>query len=241
MTKPLKSQSKLANLAKQLDYHFTDDALLTLALTHRSTSKGHNYERLEFLGDAILSFVMAEHLYVMFASQQEGKLTRMRSTLVRQESLVKVAQSLQLGQYLILGTGEIKAGGRERASILADVVEALIGAIYLDSQDMTLTKKLVLSWFLPMINQTTQTPQLKDPKSQLQEWLQAKKLALPSYQLQEVRGKAPDEVFVVTCQVTYQKNNKPQLITLQDVGKSRRIAEQNAAKAMLEKISQLSG
>lgn len=212
--------------ASKLGYVFQDISLLALALTHRSVHKSQNYERLEFLGDALLSVVIAETLYTSFPTEPEGKLTRMRATLVRQETLASVARDLKLGKLLNLGAGERKAGGRERDSILSDVVEAIIGAIYLDSNDFNTIKPIVLGWFAPYIERIDNTPVLKDAKSRLQELLQAQKLPLPDYDLLNIDGKAPNQVFHVSCVAT---GVEPQRAT----GKSRRIAEQNAALAVL--------
>lgn len=213
-------------LQKRLGYEFADDELFALALTHRSVHKTHNYERLEFLGDALLSSVIAEALYLRFTGENEGRLTRMRATLVRQETLAQVAQDLQLGEQLNLGSGELKAGGRKRASILSDVVEALIGAIYLDSGDYVLIQRIVLAWFAPYLDKVGGLEVLKDAKSRLQELLQGQNRPLPVYVLDKVQGKAPDEVFFVLCQVEGQAD-------IAAVGSSRRIAEQVAAEKML--------
>lgn len=244
----------LSSLYERLGYKFADAKLANLALTHRSSAKktlatspaskqnepkntAQNYERLEFLGDAVLSLVMAKYLYQRYPEKKEGQLTRMRATLVRQETLVVVAKFLRLGNHLTLGAGEIKAGGRGRESILADVVEALLGAIYLDCNDISTLERLVPIWFaqpLADIEKVDVTAELKDNKSQLQEWLQAQKLPLPQYSLEQISGKAPDEVFTVTCQVLDSKQQQTHAEQAQ--GKSRRIAEQNAAKLVLAQL-----
>lgn len=215
----------------KIDYAFQDIALFVNALTHRSVHKSQNYERLEFLGDAILSVVIAEALYHDYPKEQEGKLTRMRATLVRQETLAKVAKDLELGKLLHLGQGERKAGGQHRVSILSDVVEALIGAIYLDSGDFSRVQQLVLTWFAPYLDSIDELMVLKDPKSQLQEWLQSKQRPLPVYELLQIDGKAPHQVFHVSCLIDDAPTQKAQ-------GKSRRIAEQNAAKLVLAELKQ---
>ena len=170
---------RLNVLTRKLGYVFNDLSLPKLALTHRSFDSKKNYERLEFLGDALLGMIVGEALYHRYPAQNEGRLTRMRATLVRQESLVTIAQNLELSNHLILGIGELKGGGRNRASILADAVESLIGAIYLDSQDMDITRDCVLSWYGNLIDNVNDQKALKDAKSRLQEWLQSKQFDLP--------------------------------------------------------------
>ncbi|WP_227429460.1 ribonuclease III [Psychrobacter sp. I-STPA6b] len=221
-------------LSHNLGYVFTDQSLPRLALTHRSFDSKKNYERLEFLGDALLGVIIAEALYFQYPNQNEGRLTRMRATLVRQESLVIVAQQLALSNHLILGVGERKGGGRQRASILADVVESLIGAIYLDSQSIDVVKACVLRWFEPLINNVNDQQVLKDAKSRLQEWLQGKQMPLPVYQLLETQGNAPHQVFVVSCHVSLE--NCPDVVAS---GESRRIAEQKTAELMINQLNKL--
>lgn len=218
--------------ARKLGYVFQDINLLATALTHRSVHKANNYERLEFLGDALLSVIIAKKLYHQFPNEPEGQLTRMRATLVRQETLAKVARDLSLGGVLNLGLGEQKAGGRERDSILSDVVEAIIGAIYLDSNDLTILTNIVLGWFDSYIVNINQNSVLKDAKSRLQERLQADKKPLPTYELIKIEGKAPNQVFHVVCTADY-------ILPQSATGKSRRIAEQNAALAALTAIEKL--
>ncbi len=154
-------------LMKKLGYQFTNLDYPKQALTHRSHSPKSSYERLEFLGDALLGVIMAEYLYHHYKTLDEGRLTRMRATLVRQESLVLIAEKLELYRHLILGVGERKGGGRHRASILADVVEALIGAIYLDSGSLEVVRACVLSWYDELLMQVTAETPLKDAKSRL--------------------------------------------------------------------------
>ena len=224
----------LAILTRKLGYEFKDLSLPKLALTHRSFDSKKNYERLEFLGDALLGMIIGEALYYRYPSQNEGRLTRMRATLVRQETLVIIAQKLELSNYLILGIGERKGGGRNRASILADAVESLLGAIYLDSQDLAITRKCVLSWYGDLINDVNEQKVLKDAKSRLQEWLQSKQFDLPHYELMEIRGNAPYQIFVVRCHVN--------IINCPDItesGESRRIAEQKAAELMINQLYKL--
>ncbi|WP_435979904.1 ribonuclease III [Psychrobacter sp. DM4] len=225
---------RLAVLTRQLGYTFNDLSFPKLALTHRSFDSKKNYERLEFLGDALLGMIVAEALYHKFPAQNEGRLTRMRATLVRQESLVIIAQNLGLSDYLILGIGERKGGGRNRASILADAVESLIGAIYLDSQDLEVTRTCVLAWYGDLIDNVNDQKVLKDAKSRLQEWLQSKQIDLPHYELVETRGNAPYQIFVVRCQVNIL--NCPDIT---ESGESRRIAEQKAAELMINQLHKL--
>lgn len=218
-----------------INYAFKNQNLYTLALTHRSYNSQSNYERLEFLGDALLSVVISEALYERYPDQKEGKLTRMRATLVRQETLVKLAQRLNIPPHLTLGAGEIKGGGRQRASILADVVESLIGAIYLDSGDIRVVKQCVLSWYGNLLDDVNEQKVLKDPKSRLQEWLQAKQFALPTYQLLDTKGNAPNQTFIVRCQV-----DVDHVADVVQSGESRRIAEQKTAEIMLTQLNKLS-
>lgn len=242
-----------ASFWRKLGYTFTNDSLVDIALTHRSFDASTNYERLEFLGDALLGMIIAEALYQQYPEEKEGRLTRMRATLVRQETLAKIAADLGLSDYLILGVGELKGGGRKRASILADTVESLIAAIYLDSQSVDMVKNCVLTWFEPYIASVNTQKVLKDAKSRLQEWLQAHKHSLPNYTLVSVVGNAPDEVFTVSCEVAmvtgttktgvkktvtrHQASHSTSPTMTQATGSSRRIAEQQAAMQMLQQLN----
>lgn len=225
---------QLEILTRKLGYVFNDLSLPKLALTHRSFDSKTNYERLEFLGDALLGMLVGEALYHRYPSENEGRLTRMRATLVRQESLVTIAQNLELSNHLILGVGERKGGGRNRASILADAVESLIGAIYLDSQDINITRQCVLSWYGELIENVNEQKVLKDAKSRLQEWLQSKQFDLPIYELMETQGNAPYQIFVVRCEV-----NISHCPDVTQSGESRRIAEQKAAELMINQLHKL--
>jgi len=216
-------------LERRLGYQFTQPALLKQALTHRSLSQRNNYERLEFLGDAFLGAMIARELYERFPQENEGRLTRMRATLVRQESLAAIARDLQLGTSLILSSGEMKSGGHHRESILADVVEALIGAMYLDCGDLEKIRPLVLKWYAPYLHDLAPTDALKDPKTRLQEWLQGRKQPLPEYVLVEVKGEAPHQHFTVECRVIGVPPTLGQ-------GTSRRNAEQSAASDVLKRL-----
>jgi ribonuclease-3 len=212
----------------EVAYTFKDASLLQQALTHRSASKRHN-ERLEFLGDAVLGLVIAQRVYEKFPDLPEGKLTRMRSNLVKGETLAKVARELELGALIKLGPGEMKSGGRRRDSILADSVEAVLGAIYLDS-GLDAVATSIGKLFEKRINELDPKVQIKDNKTQLQEYLQGKQLDLPEYKVTDIKGKDHAQTFTVKCNVA--------ALNLQQigVGKSRRIAEQEAAKLILETL-----
>ena len=218
----------LARLNKRLGYKFKEQKLLMQALTHRSAKGLHN-ERLEFLGDSILGFIIAEKLYQQFPKESEGELTRMRSSLVRGVTLAQMARDFKLGEHLILGPGEKKSGGHRRDSILEDAVEAIIGAVYLDS-DIETCKALVLKWFEPRLSEIRPGIAQKDPKTRLQEYLQARRIALPNYEVIDIKGQSHNQEFTVKC--TTEINQKA-IITK---GSSRRKAEQSAAQQVLEMI-----
>ncbi|MFG0589122.1 ribonuclease III [Acinetobacter sp. YQ_14] len=231
MTKNLQSKLNDSRLQGRIGYQFKQIDLLKLALTHRSVSHKHNYERLEFLGDSLLGMIVANYLYCTYPQENEGRLTRMRATLVRQEALGKIANHLQLSQSLILSTGELKSGGHHRESILADTVEAIIGAIYLDCNDLNLLQSIVLKWYEPYLDHIEPTDQLKDPKSRLQEYLQARKKPLPVYEVVDIQGDAPNQHFKVECLIEG-------LPKIQGEGSSRRFAEQTAAAEILKLLEQ---
>lgn len=184
---------------------------------------------MEFLGDAILNLIITDDLYHRFPEATEGKLSRLRSMMVKGETLSKLAQSLELGDFLNLGSGELKSGGYRRESILADVFESIIGAIYLD-QGYEPAKEFVLSIFSKRLDEADVNINLKDPKTRLQELLQAKGLNLPTYEILKTHGKAHDQTFEVACHVTL--SDKP----THGAGNSRRKAEQMAAKLMLQQL-----
>ena len=215
-------------LYKRLGYTFADEANIVRALTHRSASKQHN-ERLEFLGDAILGMVVAKALYQRFPKQPEGKLTRMRSSLVKGDTLAEVAREFALGELLLLGPGELKSGGFRRDSILADAVEAIIGAIYLEA-GMDKCEALILDWFALRLKALDPEAVSKDDKTRLQEYLQSNKHPLPHYEVTEIKGKSHDQTFYVECSVEGLKK------TVVGKGNSRRRAEQKAAKLAFEKL-----
>jgi len=218
----------IQRLSKKLGYDFDNPTLLIQALTHRSAKGAHN-ERLEFLGDSILGFIIAEQLFQQFPKENEGDLTRMRSSLVKGVTLAEIARNFDLGQHLILGPGELKSGGHRRESILEDAVEAIIGAIYLDSNIHT-CKTLVLSWFEKRLKAIKPGQAQKDPKTRLQEYLQGRKIPLPIYEVIETTGQSHNQEFTVRC--TTSEIDK-EVITK---GTSRRKAEQAAAEKVLEII-----
>ncbi|MFW2177467.1 MULTISPECIES: ribonuclease III [unclassified Moraxella] len=244
ITPPIFDQKKLPPQVRQLTalfyqmgYQFSNINLPILALMHRSYDSEHNYERLEFLGDALLGVVIAEALFQRNPTYNEGQLTRMRATLVREATLVIIAKNLKLSDYLILGVGERKGGGRQRASILADAVEALIGAIYLDSGDFNTVKACVLAWFSELFDKVDEQKVLKDGKSRLQELLQAHQIALPRYELIDTLGNAPNQTFIVDCHVNFSLDNQIFNHKTNAQGESRRIAEQRCAELMLLELT----
>ena len=196
-----------------------------------------SYERLEFLGDALLSSIITKALFAQYPKHDEGKLTRMRAALVRQETLVQIADHLELSRHLILGVGERKGGGRHRASILADAVEALIAAVYLDnlnSDGENIIHRMVMDWYKDLIQEVGQEQVLKDAKSRLQELLQGNRLPLPTYELIQTLGSAPNQVFVVRCHCTVVGVDP-----IIETGTSRRIAEQKCAERMINQLNKL--
>ncbi|MEX6504160.1 ribonuclease III [Pseudomonas zhanjiangensis] len=217
--------ASLDRLERQLGYRFKNQELMVLALTHRSFA-GRNNERLEFLGDAILNFVAGEALFERFPQAREGQLSRLRARLVKGETLAVLARGFDLGEYLRLGSGELKSGGFRRESILADALEALIGAIYLDA-GMDAARDRVLAWLSNELDGLTLVDTNKDPKTRLQEFLQSRACELPRYEVVDILGEPHCRTFTVECQVSL-LNDK----TLGQ-GASRRIAEQVAAAAAL--------
>ncbi|MDX1267337.1 MAG: ribonuclease III [Oceanisphaera sp.] len=217
---------KLNILQKKLGHTFNDEAMLIRALTHRSAGARHN-ERLEFLGDSLLSMVIADALFHRFPKVNEGDMSRMRATLVREKTLAELAREFELGEYLILGPGELKSGGFRRESILADAVEALIGAVYLDT-DIERMRTMLLSWYEDRLNDIQPGIDQKDPKTRLQELLQGKRKSLPTYTVVDVIGEAHNQKFTVHCQID--GVSEPVV----GIGTSRRKAEQSAAEHALE-------
>lgn len=213
-------------LQRYLGYEFKNKSLLLHALTHKSAHHKNN-ERFEFLGDAVLNFVVADLLFLQFEQATEGELTRARASLVNKASLYEIALKLSLSDYVNLGLGEQRSGGHRRESILADTVEAILCAIYLDSDFATV--RLVIEKLLSeKIAILKPQDQVKDPKTKLQEWMQAQKKALPKYLIISMIGEPHAQTFVVSCEV----EGISQVV--QGVGPSRKIAEQIAARKMLE-------
>lgn len=219
------SQEKLAH---SINYHFQDEKLLKRALTHRSVSHNNN-ERLEYLGDSIVNFVVAEALFKRFPNTSEGQLSRMRANLVKKESLAEIANYLNLGDYIYLGSGELKSGGYRRESILADALEALIAAIYLDA-NLDSCKEKILYWFKEKLANVSSTVSNKDAKTKLQEYLQARKLPLPTYKIVKTVGKDHQQIFHVSCEIPGFKHYQ------EGQGDNRRRAEQMAAAAILKEL-----
>ena len=214
----------LKALEKRLDYVFSDKSLLRTATTHKSHSATH-YERLEFLGDSILDTVIAYELFKRFAHLPEGDLSRLRANLVKEDTLVLLAKELKLGDFLLLGDGELKSGGKSRPSILADAFEAILGALWLEA-GFDKTAQIIATLYAPLFLNVVTGQTAKDAKTQLQEWLQARRLDVPKYTITE-SGAAHSPLFTAHCQIAALK--KP----ITGIGKSRRIAEQEAAKAAL--------
>lgn len=217
----------LERLSNRIDYQFNDLGYLESALTHRSAGKNH-YERMEFLGDSILSFVISVELYVSYPSATEGELSRLRAHLVKGETLSELAADLQVGDFLRLGSGELKSGGFRRKSILADALESLIGAIYLDG-GLEPAQAFVLRLLRDKLDAIDLSDELKDPKTRLQELLQSKGLTLPEYEIIATTGQAHNQTFEVACRVSLLN------VPVHGTGSSRRKAEQAAAcKALVE-------
>lgn len=214
--------ARLTALQQAIVHEFARPALLTQAVTHRSFSANHN-ERLEFLGDSVLNCGVARLLYEAFPDLPEGSLSRLRANLVRQETLAEIALKLELGEALRLGEGELRSGGSRRPSILADALESVFGAVFLDA-GFDAASAVVARLFRPLIAAIDPRASGKDAKTQLQELLQARRLALPEYRLVGTRGEAHEQDFVVECVLA-----KPALTTRGE-GRSRRAAEQEAAR-----------
>lgn len=221
---------RITTLQQYIGYTFTNIALLERALTHRSADKCHN-ERLEFLGDSILNLTIANALYHQFPQCNEGELSRMRATLVREQTLVMLAQQFKLSEYLRLGSGEFKSGGSRRDSILADAVEAIIGAIALD-QSLQVATQIVQTWYVHFLADIKPGEEQKDAKTRLQEYLQGKHLPLPNYEVIAISGKAHCQIFKVKCEIS------PLNKTAIAESTSRRRAEQEAARMVLNTLLQ---
>lgn len=215
-------------LLKALDYEFKDRSLLQRALTHRSHSAQHN-ERLEFLGDSVLNFVVASLLYEQFPDMDEGDLSRLRAHLVKQSALADIAVRLDLARHLLLGEGELKSGGFRRPSILSNTVEAIVGAVYLDG-GFPAARHVVQRQYAELLATVDPASLGKDPKTLLQELLQAHRLELPVYTVVDTRGVAHDQLFDVQCHIAALD------ITVQASGSSRRGAEQGAAGQAIKAV-----
>ena len=216
-------------LEKTLGYRFQNAELFQQALTHRSAARRNN-ERLEFLGDAVLDFVVSEFVYAACPDAPEGDLSKLRASLVKDETLAEIALELELGEHLILGSGERKTGGHRRESILADALEAIFGAVYLDS-GFDAAKTVVEHVYAARYRNLPDVGDLRDPKTQLQEWLQARKMELPDYELVNASGKDHQQRFTVTC--TVQESSA----VTEGESTTRRKAEQKAARKMIELLN----
>ena len=222
------TKQDFSRLVRSLGYRFNEPGLLRQALTHRSYGTPHN-ERLEFLGDSVLNCSIARALYDQFPDLPEGTLSRLRANLVRQESLADIAVELKLGDSLLLGDGELKSGGFRRPSIVADALESIFGAIFLDG-GFEAVRGVVLQLFKSRLQVIDPNVTGKDAKTQLQEWLQGHHFPLPDYQLTGTEGEAHDQEFVVVCDLPTLK------LSTEGRGKSRRAAEQEAARVALTRV-----
>ena len=216
-------------LCKKLGLTFNNPRLFTMALTHRSASSNNN-ERLEFLGDSILGFVIAQKLYELFPDACEGVLSRLRASLVNQGSLAALARKHQLGDYLLLGSGELKSGGFRRDSILSDAMEAIMGALFID-QGIAASRQWIEALFAEQLDSLSLDNWKKDPKTQLQELMQSKKLDLPEYTLMTMSGSAHEQTFKVKCTIPLVED------ACVGMGISRKRAEQAAAELMLHLLN----
>ena len=220
-------------LKATLSYEFTNESLLRKALTHRSAA-GENNERLEFLGDSVLQLVISDLVFDVRQEATEGRLSRLRSSLVKDTTLAEIATELKLGEHLILGSGEKKTGGHRRRSILADAVEAIFGAVYLDS-GFEAARNIIYRAYGDRLKDLPRDGELRDPKSLLQERLQARQISLPDYRMEQVTGKAHKQSFVVSCSIDSLE------LETRGEGSTRRDAEQAAAKDMLDRLGEQIG
>jgi|TARA_B110000971_G_scaffold88573_1_gene91047 ribonuclease-3 len=209
-------------LQSTLDYQFKQEELLKQALTHRSFCRGANNERLEFLGDSVLSLVISHNIYEQQPNASEGDLSRIRASLVNEAALARVARDINLGDYVLLGGGELKSGGFRRESILSDTMEAILGAIYLDS-NFTQVQNSILYLYRVYLQNLPSQSNLKDPKTRLQEYLQSEKIDIPEYAVVKIIGKSHDQTFTLTCRILSLN------IETSGIGSSRKKAEQDAA------------
>ncbi len=219
-------------LCRQIGYQFSDQDLLSLALTHRSYSGKKNNERLEFLGDSVLNFIIGKALFDRFPEAKEGQLSRLRASLVKGETLTEIGRQLELDQHILVGPGELKCGGARRASIIADAVEAILGAIFEES-GFERCREIILKLFDERLSSLTISDTVKDNKTRLQEYLQSRRLSLPKYQIKSVSGQSHNQQFYVECTVEGVDS------VFSGSGTSKRQAEQEAAgkalKALLAK------
>lgn len=223
-------RSDVAALEQVLGWRFRDQGLLALALTHSSQSQSRNNERLEFLGDSVLGFLVSSELFRRFPDASEGELTRARSRLVREATLAQLARRLGLGEHIRLGPGSLKSGDLRRDSVQADALEAVLGAVYMDG-GLEAAAACLWRWYDGMLDDFRSLAQVeKDAKTQLQEWLQARGQALPAYRVIDERGPDHARVFRVSCAVA------APALAVEAEGASRRIAEQKAAAALLQRI-----
>jgi len=227
-----------SNSIKKLEYSFNDITLLNEALTHRSYASKNN-ERLEFLGDGILNFVIADELFRLYPGVQEGDLSRLRANLVNKESLAEIAKKLNLGEVIKLGSGELKSGGFRRPSILADAVESIFGSVYCDG-GFGVARDLIVRLYadrlaVDRLASATDLQNLKDAKTRLQELLQSRRFALPDYQVTHITGHAHRQVFHVKCSI------KQMSIEVNAEGKSRRKGEQLAANKAIDRVEEYYG
>ncbi len=220
--------SSARQLQDRLQYQFSDQQLLTLALSHRSCGSNNN-ERLEFLGDAVLGMTISSFLFQRFPDAREGDLSRIRSQIVRAESLAKIARNLKLGPELLLGPGEMKSGGHRRDSILGDTVEALIGAVYLDA-GIAAAETCIRNWFSESLDAVTLDMPVKDAKTSLQEWLQARGKPLPEYQVVKTEGEDHSRLYTMSCKIAAVD------AAAQATASSRRRAEQLVAEKLLQEL-----
>lgn len=226
----------LTPLSERLGYHFLQPQLLIQALSHRSFQPKTHNERLEFLGDAILSAIISSALFQRHPTATEGELSQSRAALVCEATLAQLAQSFEVGRYLRLGSGEIKMGGKHRPALLADTLEAIIGAIYLDTETWPPVNQCVLTWYANHLDQlTSDCAHYKDPKTRLQEYLQAHKRPLPHYSLMNQSGTAHAPIFQIACQLPDMPDTHL-LSTIIGTGTSRRRAERAAAERLLTQL-----
>lgn len=223
--------SNAKQLQDRLQYQFSDPQLLTLALSHRSCGSSNN-ERLEFLGDAVLGMAISSFLFKRFPDAREGDLSRIRSQIVRAESLAGIARQLDLGPELLLGPGEMKSGGHRRDSILGDTVEALLGAVFLDS-GLEAVEICIQNWFKESLGTLTLDSPVKDAKTALQEWLQARGKPLPEYRVVKTQGEDHSRLFTMSCKIDAVAE------AAEATASSRRKAEQLVAEELVKKLENI--